>query len=82
MCVVLEASLSLAAAQLEFAFRDLPLSPRTVRLLDSMFLLLWVLIVSITVTWGTFTLWIPLLWDENASVFPLAFSIPHFFTVQ
>ncbi len=68
-----------AAAQLEFAFRDLPLSPRTVRVLDLMFLLLWVLIVAITVTWGTFTLWIPLLWDENASVFPLAFSIPHFF---
>lgn len=68
-----------AAAQLEFAFRDLPLSPRTFRLIDTMFLLLWVFIVAVTVTWGSFTLWIPLLWDENASAFPLAYTIPHIF---
>ena len=70
-----------AAAQLEFAFHDLPLPLAAVRRFDTLFLFGWMLLLATVVVWGSFTLWIPLFWDENASAEDLPLSLKIMYNV-
>ena len=49
-----------AEKQLDFAFHKLPMSKEAANSFGTVFFLLWVLALIVTIVWGAFTLWVPL----------------------